>query len=85
MEVNGKGGLAIKNWGDVVAIATVLAMLLGTVAWGLKLEEELNHLRDESSHRLSALEARVADGILPRAEERIANHERRINKLEDDE
>lgn len=73
-------GLAVKSWGDVIAVATLLAMLLSVVAWGLKLETELNAVRD----RVTNVEARVADGILPRAEERIEGHERRLNNLEAD-
>ena len=81
-------GLAVKSWGDVIAVATLIAMLLSVVAWGLKLETELNGVRD----RVGAVEARVADGILPRAEERINANvreleeiERRLERLEDAE
>lgn len=82
MAINGNGGLALRNWGDLLAVATLLAMLLGVVAWGLKLEGELNSVRDDTNHRLSNLESRVADGILPRAEERIEFQRKQIDKLE---
>ena len=83
-------GLKVRSYGDIVAVATLLAMLLSVVAWGLKLEGELNTLRDTHGGRISALEGRVADGILPRAEERInhhddkfRDHDRRIERLEE--
>jgi hypothetical protein len=65
-------GLAIKSWGDVVAVVSMLSIFLGVVAWGLKLEARNDGLAD----RVAALEARVSDGILPRAEERINQHDR---------
>ena len=74
-------GLAVKSWGDIIAVATLLSMLLATVGWGLKLEGELNELRSSYGTRIANLEARVADGILPRAEERIEYHRREIDKL----
>lgn len=75
-------GYRVRSWGDLVAVATLLAMLMGVVAWGLKLESELNDVRSSYGHRLANLEGRVANGILPRAEERIRSHERRIEHLE---
>ena len=79
-------GLAVKSWGDVVAVATLLSLFLAVLAWGLKLETELNAVRSD----LLSVQARVADGILPRAEERIARHdddiediEREINRVRD--
>lgn len=70
-------GFKIRSYGDVIAVATLLAMFLSAVAWGLKLETELNNVRD----RVGGVEARVADGILPRAEERIEYHERELEEL----
>lgn len=82
-------GYKIRSWGDLVAVATILAMLLSTVAWGLKLESELNELRNSTDSRLRAVESRIAVGVLPRAEERLNSqtvtlqrHERRIDRLE---
>ena len=75
-------GYKIRSWGDLVAVATLLAMLLATVAWGLKLESELNELRSGHNNRLINLEARVANGILPRAEERINNQARQLTRCE---
>ena len=45
----------------------MLSLLLGVLAWGLKLEGELNQVRDE----VQELKEQVGNGILPRAEERI--------------
>ena len=85
-------GYKIRSWGDLVAVSVLLTMLISVVLWGLKLESELNTLRTDYGNRLSRLEARVADGILPRAEERIRshntilqNHDRRLEQLEDDD
>ena len=64
-------GYAVRSWGDLIAVATLISMLLACVGWGLKLEQELNDLRASYGNRIANLEARVADGILPRAEERI--------------
>lgn len=82
--INGKSlnGYKIRSWGDLVAVATLLAMLLATVAWGLKLETELNELRSNHGLRIANLEARVADGILPRSDERIKAQGRRLDSLE---
>lgn len=60
-------GYKPRSYGDIVAISTLLAMLISVVAWGLKLEGELNAIRDD----LTEIKAAVGDGILPRAEERI--------------
>ena len=88
--VQGKSlnGLAIKSWGDVVAFATLVAMFLSVVAWGLKLEGELNSMRiahDSIIHSIrddvADVQARVADGILPRAEERITRHDRELQDI----
>lgn len=77
--VEGKklNGLAVKSWGDVVAVATLLTLFLSVVAWGLKLETELNAVRDD----LNDVRARVADGILPRAEERLRWHQKDLDEL----
>ena len=60
-------GYKPRSYGDIVAVATLLAMLLSVVAWGLKLEGELNAVREDTS----ILRAQVGNGILPRSEERI--------------
>lgn len=82
-------GYKVRSWGDLMAIATLLALFVGVLAWGLKLESELNEVRSNHNARLTNLEARVANGILPRAEERINSqggtirrHEARLDRLE---
>ena len=78
---NGNGrktnGFAIRSLSDVVAFATLLALFLGVCAWGLKLEGR----NDAHNLRISNLETRVSDGILPRAEERIDHHNTEISDL----
>lgn len=72
-------GLRPRSWGDLVAMASLLAMFMGVVAWGLKLEAELNAVRDRQIDMIE----KVNQGILPRAEERVNSHERRIDRLEE--
>lgn len=82
-KINGKGlnGYKVRSWGDLIAVATLLSMLLACVGWGLKLEQELNDVRSDYGHRLANLEARVGDGILPRAEERTNSLRRDLTYL----
>jgi hypothetical protein len=51
-------GLRPRSWGDIAAfvavLAPVIAMLISTVFWGLKLETELNQLR--TSYEVLAIE-----------------------------
>lgn len=82
----GLNGYKIRSYGDLLAVALLISLLLSVVAWGLKLEGELNDVRND----VNAVQARVADGILPRAEERIdgharelSEHDRRIERIED--
>lgn len=90
--IHGKqlNGFKPRSWGDLTALATLLALFIGVLAWGLKLESELNETRSNHSQRIANLEARVSNGILPRAEERIernresiVENKRRLIKLED--
>ncbi len=58
----------------VVSVVTLLTLFVGVLQWGLKLEAELNEersLRQALERRVATLEAKVGNGILPRAEERI--------------
>lgn len=71
-------GYRPRSWGDVAAIALLITMLMSTVAWGLKLEGELNAVRD----RVNDMGVEVGRGILPRAEERLENMERQHSELE---
>lgn len=72
-------GYAVRSWGDILAVALLVSLLLGVLAWGLKLESELNTVRDQ----VSSLREQVGNGILPRAEERIEALDKRVEDLED--
>ena len=71
-------GYKPRSYGDVVAIATLISMLLAVIAWGLKLESSLDATRTD----ITNLRIEVAKGILPRADERIKALEIRIAHLE---
>ena len=71
-------GLKPQSWGDILAIATLLAMFIGVLAWGLKLEGELNVVRDRQIEILQSINA----GILPRADERIEAIHERLDAIE---
>ena len=73
-------GYKPRSYGDIVAVATLLTLFISCVAWGLKLEGELNAVRD----KVFVLESKVGNGILPRAEERIKHLERDVNELSDE-
>jgi hypothetical protein len=82
MEDNSAGlnGYKPRSWGDVVAIASLLAMFMSVVAWGLKLEGELNSVRDD----VTIISRQVGNGILPRSEERIIRLQADLQKLTDE-
>ena len=81
MEKTGQlNGFKPRSYGDIVAIASLLAMFMSVVAWGLKLEGRHDHLREE----IMSIRAQIGNGILPRAEERINQLQRRVNELGDD-
>jgi len=73
-------GFKPRSYGDLVAIASLLAMFMSVVAWGLKLESRNDHLRDE----IISIRTQIGSGILPRAEERINQLQRRVDELGDD-
>ena len=70
-------GYRPRSYGDLVAVATLLAMLVSVVGWGLKLEGELNDVRND----LVRVQGQVGHGILPRAEERIESLRRDLTYL----
>lgn len=76
-------GLKVRSYGDLVAVATLLSMFLGVVAWGLKLESELNTLRDNYGVRIATLEARTAQ-MHPRTDERINALRRDLDHLSEE-
>ena len=73
-------GFKPRSYGDLVAIATLLALFMSCVAWGLKLEARI----DDVHEHMMRINGQVGNGILPRAEERIKNIERRLQRLEDE-
>lgn len=77
-------GFLIRSWSDVVSISVLVAMLMSTVMWGLKLEGEVNTVRSENvilRNDLTEVEKLIAAGVLPRADERIMRLEVRLNEL----
>ena len=81
MEKTGQlNGFKPRSYGDVVAIAALTSMFLSVVMWGLKLEAKLEVVQKE----VAVLQAQVGNGILPRAEERVNQLQRRVNELGDD-
>lgn len=74
-------GYKIRSWNDILSIALIISLFLGVVSWGLKLESELNTLRNQ----VTILNKQVGDGILPRAEERIESLTDRVEKLENND
>ena len=73
-------GYKPRSYGDIVAIATLLTLFISCVAWGLKLESELNAVRD----KVYGLESKVGNGILPRAEERIKNIDSKLKDISEE-
>ena len=83
----GLNGYKPKSYGDLLAVATLIAMLMSTVAWGLKLENKIDAARDDNTElrvEIAKLRVEIAKGILPRADERIKALDIRIEHLEKD-
>ena len=64
----------------VVAAISLLTLFVGTLQWGLKLEGELNEVRND----VTELQSQVGNGILPRAEERIEALSEELDEHKDD-
>ncbi len=73
----GLNGYKIRSYGDLVAVATLLALFVGVLAWGLKLEARLDVVRDE----MMRMNRAIAPGVLPRAEERIDSLQRELGDI----
>lgn len=73
-------GYKPRSYGDILAVASLIAMLISVVGWGLKLEGELNAVRDN----LARVQMQVGRGVLPRAEERIETMRHDLEELEED-
>lgn len=90
-------GYKVRSWGDLAAVVTtisvMLAMLISTVLWGLKLETELNEERNARvalEYRVSRNTAKIDTGILDVARTEVENIKnvdqrllKRIERLED--
>jgi hypothetical protein len=72
------GGLKIKTFSDINAALSIAVVMLGGIAWGLKLETRIDSAVKE------AVEVRtmVAKGILPVAEERLGSLTARLDRRE---
>ena len=78
----------LSSWSDVAALGSLLLLGIGFLNWGLKLESEINEVRQENTllrREITELKAQVGNGILPRAEERIRSLENRMDRHEQDE
>ena len=85
-------GFKLRSWGDVAAVSTVtsvfLALFIGVLLWGLKLEGELNVEREinrTQGEKIAEIEATIAQGILNVAKTEIENLRRRIDRHEDED
>ena len=84
-------GFAIKSWGDILAVFSIAILLIAFIQWNLKIESELNVMRNGVARDLAVIRADIAEikaqvgtGILPRAEERINSLDKRVEDLEED-
>lgn len=87
-------GYKLKSWGDVGALVSILAptlaMIVGVIWWGLKLEAKIESFATTNQARhntllteIGELKRQVGRGVLPRAEERINSLQHRVEQLED--
>jgi hypothetical protein len=71
-------GYKVRSWGDLAAVVTtisvMLAMLISTVLWGLKLESELNverNARISLERKVARNSTKIDSGILDVARSEI--------------
>ena len=89
----GSSGFGINSWGDAQSMLFVAIMLLGGIAWGLKLEwrgDEQTVKIDSLRADISAVAGRVDKGILPitaveleAVKERVAANQDDIRAIRD--
>jgi len=84
-------GYKPRSYGDIAALAVSIASLgvlfMSAVLWMLKLEARLEIVGaslNEQSNYITELKSQISRGILPRAEERINQLQRRVIELGDD-
>lgn len=73
-------GFTIKSWSDLTSLILVLTFILSGLIWGMKLEGRYDDMEDD----LDQVQRQVGTGILPRAEERVRNLERRMTDVEEE-
>jgi hypothetical protein len=65
----------------------IVMLLISGLVWGMKLEARYDKLEDKLSdahQHIASLQSTIDKGILPLAQEKIANHDSRLTKLEQD-
>lgn len=72
-------GFKITSWSDLTSLILVVTFIMSGLIWGMKLESRYDDMEDD----LDQLQRQVGTGILPRAEERVRNLERRLAIQED--
>lgn len=73
----------IRSW--VKDLFPLLMLVTSGLIWGMKLESRADANADrttENAIAIKALQQKIDVGILPRAEERLNHHERRLTRLE---
>ena len=73
-----EGRLKVRTIADLQALVTIGVVLVGGIAWGLKIEGRV----DAEAKRREELSVAVARGILPVTEERLASLTARLDRRE---
>jgi hypothetical protein len=72
------GGLKIKTFSDINAALSIAVVMLGGIAWGLKLESRI----DSATKEIIDIRTMMSRGILPVAEERLISLTARLDRRE---
>lgn len=70
--------LRISSFADIYHVLSIVMVLVGGVAWGLKLESKIEVVQQEQSE----MTASVQKGILPVTEERLSSLTSRLDRRE---
>lgn len=70
--------LKVRTIADLQALVTIGVVLIGGIAWGLKIEARV----EDEAKRRQELTVTVARGILPLTEERLASLTARLDRRE---
>jgi len=68
----------IGRWPQATTILAAVSVLVGAMAWGLKLDART----EENARRISHVEGIISQGVLPRADERLRVLERQTQYLQ---